>query len=52
MLTMTTDEYKELAEKYELNSSLNGIVNISVNTILAYKNMIRERIDKTKVIDL
>lgn len=52
LLTMTTDEYEELAEKYELNSSLNGIVNISVNAMLAYKNIIRERIDKTEVIDL
>lgn len=49
LLKMPKDEYESMAEKYGLNSSLEGMVNTSVNAMLAYRNIVRERISKTKV---
>lgn len=52
LLAMPAEEYEALAEKYELNSSLEGMVNMSVNSMVAYRNIIRDRINKTEVAGL
>lgn len=52
LLTMPHDEYEVLAEKYGLNSSLEGMVNTSVNSMLAYKNILRKRINDAEIKDV
>lgn len=52
LLTMPHDEYEALAEKYGLNSSLEGMVNTSVNSMLAYKNILRKRINDAEIKDI
>ena len=52
LLLIPKEEYEAMAEKYGLNSSLEGMVNMSVNSMIAYRNIMRERINKTIVEDL
>ena len=52
LLAMPREEYEALAEKYELNSSLEGMVNTSVNSMVAYRNILRKHINEAEIKDV
>lgn len=52
LLAMPREEYEALAEKYGLNSSLEGMVNTSVNSMVAYRNILRKRINEAEIKDV
>lgn len=49
LLHLADDEKKALEESANLNSPIAGMVNIAVNSMCAYKNILRDKIDNAKI---
>lgn len=45
LLKLSEEEYEELADKLCINSSVTSIVNTSVNAMIAYRNILKDRIN-------
>lgn len=49
LLHLSKEEYEELADKLCINSPVEALVNTSVNAMLAYKNILREKIKNARI---
>ncbi|MDF2879613.1 MAG: hypothetical protein K0R54_170 [Clostridiaceae bacterium] len=48
-LTLSDEEQEKLADKLGLNQSIIQIVNIVINTAVAYKNNLKEKIENAVI---
>lgn len=46
---LSPEEREEIAEKVGLNSTLEGMVNVSVNAMLSWKSVLKDRIDNAEI---
>lgn len=46
---LSKEECEELAEKLGLNSPIENMVHISVNAMLSWKSILRQRIENAKI---
>lgn len=49
LLSLTNDEKRVIEEGANLNTPVVGMVNIAVNCMCAYKNVLKEKIDNAEI---
>lgn len=49
LLLLSEEEENELADKIGLNNTIKGIVNTSVNAMMAWKSVLKQRIEDAEI---
>lgn len=49
LLKMSEEDMVTLEEQYGINSRIANTVNVAVNSMMAYKNLLKEKIDNTEI---